>query len=357
MLLLIVCEEVLIEKIRDEQNSIELTYCDLGIAYQCNFKCKMCKFWQDSPLNLSNVISIEQWKDVLDQISDLGNMSNCVINFSGSGEPLLRSNIFDLIKYGRSLGLKIQIISNGSCVNQQIATKIAESGLGFISFSLDSLNAQTHDFMRGMDKACAGVLKAIDNISVFSPDTCIGINTVISGLNLEDIVKLTKWVQEDKRISYINFQAIAQPFSYNKAPDVEWFNADEYKGLWPGDEQKIKETIDQLIVLKGKGYKILDDIVQLNVFRDYFLDPLTFIKKKKCNLAKAGILNIDPTGNVSRCQMVGVIDNIKNNTTIKQICLSKQAADHIDMINECKRNCHLVVSCHFEDESNENAQK
>ncbi|MBU1088064.1 MAG: radical SAM protein [Candidatus Omnitrophica bacterium] len=340
----------MIEKLSGKKNNIELTYCDLGIAYQCNFKCKMCKFWLDSPLNSNNILSIEQWKDILKQLSEFVDIGNCVINLSGSGEPLLRSGIFDLIKYGRSLGLKIQTISNGSCVNNQIATKIAESGLGFISFSLDSLKAETHDFMRGTDKACEGVLKAIENVATFSPNTCIGINTIISGLNIDDIIDLTCWVENNKLISYINFQAIAQPFSYDKAPDVEWFKLEDYKNLWPQDKQKIKETIDQLIALKEKGYKMIDDVAQFNVFKAYFLDPLRFIKKNKCNLAKAGILNIDPSGNISKCQMVGIIDNLKSNKTLAEICLSEQADKHIELINKCKRNCHLVVSCHFDQE-------
>ena len=338
------------EKIKDKINKIKLTYCDLGIAYQCNFKCKMCNFWQDSPLNLNNILSIKQWKNVLAQISEFTDTNNCTINFSGPGEPLLRDNIFDLIKYGRSLGLKIQIISNGFCVNKQLAADIAKSGLKFISFSLDSLKPETHDSLRGKDNAYAHVLQAIENIATICPDICIGINTVISGINLEDIIELTRWVENNKQIAYINFQAIAQPFSYSEAPDTEWFNRDAYQHLWPKDENRIKAMLDKLIEFKEKGYKIADEIAQLKVFKHYFLDPLTFIKTNRCNLAKAKILNIDPAGNVSKCQMVGIIDNIKNKQTLEQICLSKSADEHIAMINKCKRNCHLVVSCHFDSE-------
>lgn len=154
-------------------DNIKLTYCDLGIAYQCNFKCKTCEFWKNSPLNKDNVLSIEQWKNVLDQLSELVDKQICTINLSGPGEPLLRDNIFDLIKHGRDLGLKIQIISNGFCVNKQIAADIAASGLKFISFSLDSLNPETHNYLRGKDNAFEYVMRAIDNISLACPDICI----------------------------------------------------------------------------------------------------------------------------------------------------------------------------------------
>ncbi|MBU1044826.1 MAG: radical SAM protein [Candidatus Omnitrophica bacterium] len=328
-------------------DNIKLTYCDLGIAYQCNFKCKTCEFWKNSPLNKDNVLSIEQWKNVLDQLSELVDKQICTINLSGPGEPLLRDNIFDLIKHGRDLGLKIQIISNGFCVNKQIAADIAASGLKFISFSLDSLNPETHNYLRGKDNAFEYVMRAIDNISLACPDICIGINTVISKVNLNEIIELTQWVENDKRLAYINFQAIAQPFSYHQAADIEWFKKLEYQQLWPDDKKVIEQTIAQLIEFKQKGYKLSDDISQLKVFKQYFLDPLTFIKKTRCNLAKVGVLNIDPAGNVSKCQMVGIIDNIKGEKNLKQICLSEEAEKHIALINNCQRNCHLVVSCHF----------
>ncbi|MCG2712658.1 MAG: radical SAM protein [Candidatus Omnitrophica bacterium] len=327
-----------------------LTYCDLGIAYECNMKCRMCSFWLDSPLNKDNVLSIENWMNILKQISKFTESHECMINFSGTGESLLRKDIFKLIEYGRSLNLKIQIISNGLCVSEEMAKNIHNSGREHICFSLDSLNPKTHDFMRGKDQAHKAVMNAIDNIAAFSPETIIGINTIISGVNLDEIVELVEWVYQNENIAYINFQAIAQPFSYNQAPDEEWFKREENSLLWPGDKQKIEMTMNRLIELKRRGYKIANDVTQLNAFRRYFLDPLTFIKQNRCNLGQAKVLNIDPAGNIARCQLVGIIDNIKNGKSLKEICASNEACEHLDKINKCRRNCHLVVSCYYHGE-------
>ncbi len=327
-----------------------LSYCDLGIAYECNMKCRMCNFWLDSPLNKDNVLSIENWMDILKQISEFTASQECVINFSGPGESLLRRDIFKLIEYGRSLNLKIQIISNGLCVSEEMAKNIQNSGLEHICFSLDSLNPKTHDFMRGKEQAHKAVMNAIDNIAAFSPKTHIGINTIISGVNLEEIVELVEWVDKNENILYINFQAIAQPFSYDHAPDLEWFNRKESSFLWPKDSQKIEKTINRIIDLKRNGYKIADDVLQLKAFLKYFLDPLTFIKKNRCNLGQAKVLNIDPAGNIAICQLVGIIDNIKSGKSLKEIWASNEFYEHIDKINKCRRNCHLVVSCYYHEE-------
>ena len=73
-----------------------LSYCDLGIGFKCNYKCKMCRMWQNNPLSNANVLSIQEWKDILTQIAQLPKKKGCMINFSGAGEALLREGIFEV---------------------------------------------------------------------------------------------------------------------------------------------------------------------------------------------------------------------------------------------------------------------
>jgi MoaA/NifB/PqqE/SkfB family radical SAM enzyme len=339
------------EKKQEKIDSInKLTFCDLGIAYECNMQCKMCRFWLNSPLNKENVLSTCQWMDVLTQLSRLQKDKSCLINFSGPGEVLLREGVFELIKHGRGLGLNIQVISNGLCVDEQTAQKINRAGLEHICFSLDSMDPETHDYMRGKKDAHKSVLKAIDNIRSYSPDTMIGINTVISNINLDGIIGLVEWVEKNVDIKYINFQAVSQPFSYDQAPIEQWFSQEEYKKLWPEDKQKIKDVIGRLIGLKEKGYKIADSVSQLEVFLKYFNQPLDFIRTTRCNLSKANVLNIDPAGNVAVCQLAGIIGNLKETGSLGQIYSSEKMQHHIEKIKSCQRNCHLVVSCYYDKE-------
>ncbi len=328
-----------------------LSYCDLGISYKCNYKCRMCSFWQNSPLNEDNVLSIELWKNVLSQIADLPKKDGFMINFAGSGEALLREGTFDLIKHGRELDLKMHVITNGSVVNKDTALRMGQTGLESLSFSLDSLNSKTHDYLRGADGAKERVLNAIELVSLYSPRTTMGINTVISGVNLKEVVELTKWVEQHERLSYINFQAITQPFSFTEPSQEDWFKDEKYKFLWPDDADAVNQTIDQLIELKQKQYMIADSEKQLNIFREYFLNPLLFIKNGRCNLGKGDVLIIDPVGNISMCSIVGTIDNVKNGKPIESILTSPEALTHIEKINECRLNCHLVVSCYYQEES------
>lgn len=263
----------------------------------------------------------------------------------------MRDKIFELIEHGRKLDLKMQVITNGSAINKDMALRMNKAGLESLSFSLDSLNPKTHDYLRGVDGALERVLRAIELVSLYSPRTKMGINTVISKVNLKEVVELTKWVGRHGGLSHINFQVINQPFSFTEAAREDWFNDEKNKFLWPDDVEAINQTIEQLIELKQKQHVIVDSVTQLNIFREYFLNPLLFIKTGRCNLGKGDVLIIDPAGNISMCSMVGIIDNVKNGKPIRSIMTTPEAKMHVEKINKCKRNCHLVVSCYYQEES------
>ncbi len=327
-----------------------LEFCDLGIAYQCNYRCKMCRFWENSPLREENVLSNDRWKEVLRQLHDLPRADGFTINFSGPGEIFLRKGIFGLIRCADELGLKIQLISNASLVDEETARQTAESGLKFLSFSLDGETGRTHDYLRGVSGAREKVMRAIDNIARYSPETKISINTVITKVNLPEIAALTESLQKDNRIAHINFQAVTQPFSFVDPRSEQWFVREQDGSLWPDDPDLVRRTIDVLINFKKQGYKIADSVEQLALFRDYFLRPDRFIKHGRCNLGDGSVLIIDPVGFVSRCSLVGPIDSLNSGRTLKEIIDSPRDQTHRRNIEQCQKNCHLVVSCYYQDE-------
>ncbi|MBI4846192.1 MAG: radical SAM protein [Candidatus Omnitrophica bacterium] len=335
----------------DIENKIKaLDYCDFGIAFNCNYRCKMCHFWEEYNLNKDNVLPISKWKELLEQLMLIPRNESFMINISGPGETFLRKEIFEFIRYGRKLNFKMQIISNGSLIDERLAQEISDAGLELICFSLDSLNKKSHDFLRGADGARDKVLRAIENMKTFSGSTKMGINTVINKVNLNDIVELAQWVEDNRSVSHIHFQALHQPFTFFDSPDEEWFKQDKFQFLWPTDTKTINEVFEALIEFKRKGYKIVNSEKHLDALRAYFLNPLQFIRNNRCNLGKANVLIIDAPGNVSICHLTGIIGNIQDGRSLKEILSSPQANAHVKKINECKRNCHLVVSCYFEEE-------
>jgi len=82
-----------------------------------------------------------------------------VVVLSG-GEPLLRSDVFEIATYGNSLGLRMCLATNGTLVTQEVCVKIKEAGIKMVSLSLDGASAEVHDDFRCQPGAFAGTLNA-----------------------------------------------------------------------------------------------------------------------------------------------------------------------------------------------------
>ncbi|HCD37914.1 MAG TPA: hypothetical protein DEQ77_04175, partial [Candidatus Omnitrophica bacterium] len=115
----------------------------ISLSHKCNLDCRMCGV---KHVLKGQELEFDLVKKALDEVA--GWDSDCVVLFTG-GEPFLRKDIFNIISYSVSLGLKTEVVSNGSLINNpQIAKSIIDSGLKNIAISLDGAHADTHDYIR-----------------------------------------------------------------------------------------------------------------------------------------------------------------------------------------------------------------
>ncbi len=87
--------------------------------------------------------------NIIDQIAAF---ANPILVLSG-GEPLYRSDIFQLAKYATDKGLRVALATNGTLVTKEVARKIVDAGVKRVSISLDGADAETHDSFRGIPGA------------------------------------------------------------------------------------------------------------------------------------------------------------------------------------------------------------
>ena len=255
-------------------------FCCIGISTGCMLKCKMCSTWKTGYFTTSQEPTLNEWFRFIELVADLTDNS-IEINVSG-GEPLLDERNLALISFSAKREIPTSMPSNGFLIDKEMAHKIADSGLNAIGISLDGINRDTHDFLRGVKGCYDKAMQAIDYLDRYCGNLGIGILTTISEKNLDEIIGLTKWANEDNRIETIIFQAIAQPFS--TPLDNEWYNKSEYSFLWPKDTKKAHALLDELIKLKKMAYKISNPVSQLDAFKRYFENPREFIKKDICNV-------------------------------------------------------------------------
>jgi MoaA/NifB/PqqE/SkfB family radical SAM enzyme len=318
-------------------------FCCIGIVDTCMLRCRMCQKWKEDPGTAGiSQPSTEQWKTFIRQLRDLVD-EGFEIDFGG-GEALMHKDILELVSYAKGLGFKNAIASNGYLIDEDMAKRIIDSGLDSIILSLDSLNPQIHDHMRGTKGVAQRVFKAIEYLRKYSKTIHIGICTIILEQNLDGLIALAEWVNTHRdKTNSILFMAAMQP--NNTEFDPEWYKED-YDYFWPKDIKRVHAVLDELIRRRKDGQWIGDSVPQLEAFKAYYANPGRFVKKNPCNLDRA--LHASSIGDVYLCYRYAILGNIKNGDDIKQLWHSGTAEEARGNIRKCQHNCHFLLNCFFE---------
>ncbi len=116
----------------------------------CNLKCRHC--WINPPFEPGikadkfPFIDFELFKDICRQGKTLGMSS---VKLTG-GEPLIHPDIEKIISYVNEEKLGLTIETNGVELTQSIINKILQNKRKFLSISLDGVDAETHEWIRGV---------------------------------------------------------------------------------------------------------------------------------------------------------------------------------------------------------------
>jgi len=106
----------------------------IAITNKCNFNCPMCQRF-DLKVRLGDM-DFDIFKKV---IANVGNNKNIVL--TGWGEPLLHPQLFEIIKICKENGHNVRFTSNGNLLTKEVASKIIDSKLDAITFSVDSIKS------------------------------------------------------------------------------------------------------------------------------------------------------------------------------------------------------------------------
>jgi len=119
-----------------------------NVTLKCNLKCSHC-YINAKETKLPDELSTDAAKMLIHQIAEV---SRPLLILSG-GEPLLREDIYEIIRYGADRGLKMAMGSNGMLIDDEVARKLKDAGMWTVAISLDSSIPERHDEFRGV-KGC-----------------------------------------------------------------------------------------------------------------------------------------------------------------------------------------------------------
>jgi len=146
----------------------------------CNLRCIHCRATAtelSSPTDLST-------KSALGIIDQIAAAANPILVLSG-GEPLYRSDIFQLARYATGKGLRVALATNGTLVTKDVARMIVDAGVRRVSISLDGADAATHDAFRGIPGAFDAAVHGLHNLK--SLGMSVQINMTIARHNAHQL--------------------------------------------------------------------------------------------------------------------------------------------------------------------------
>ncbi|MBP1675954.1 MAG: radical protein [Bacteroidetes bacterium] len=162
----------------------ELTYLFWECTLRCNLKCIHCGSDCTSDALVPDMPG-EDFMKVLDDIKPYVNPHKTMIVLTG-GEPLLRKDLaacgMEIYKRGFPWGM----VTNGYALTRTKLNQLLAAGLRSVTVSIDGLNAETHDWMRGIQGSWT---KAIDAATLVAttPGLVYDVVTCVNQRNIDDL--------------------------------------------------------------------------------------------------------------------------------------------------------------------------
>lgn len=300
------------------------------ITRNCNLSCVHCRAAAtNGPYD--GELSTEAALKLLDQIAQVGNP---IVILTG-GEPLLRSDIFQIAQYGTDKGLRMVMAPNGTLINEDTAKKMAQFGIKRISISLDAADKDAHDAFRGVVGAFEAALRGIQ----FAKNAGIEfqINTTISKRNFNQIPKIQKLAEELGAVAHHIFLLV--PTGRGKYIIDQEISAEDYeKTLNWFYEQREKTKLQLKATCAPHYYRILrqrakEDGKTVN-FQTHGLDAVT----RGC-LGGTGFCFISHQGVVQPCGFLQLNCGDITQTSFKEVWQNSEVFKNLRNYDKLKGKC------------------
>jgi radical SAM protein with 4Fe4S-binding SPASM domain len=171
---------------------------EAALTYRCNERCRFCyaacgEASCSSPSLLDAAASsdearelgTEEWKRIIGIFKSEAKIP--FFSFTG-GEPLLRPDLEELASYARELGLRVNLITNGSLATKARAASLKAAGIDTAQVSLESPDAAAHDALCGVAGAWERTVAGIAELG--AAGIAVQTNSTLTALNRESLLRL-----------------------------------------------------------------------------------------------------------------------------------------------------------------------
>lgn len=157
------------------------------ITYRCNFKCPHCYVPQSYRNEKRRELTTQEIFFILNQLKEAG----CLyLGFTG-GEPFLREDIVEIIRYAKRCGFQILIYTNGSLINEKIAIELKHFKLNKIDITIPAMSKVSFERISGVPGSREKVFNSIRFLH--ENGIPLGFKSCVSKKNESEIEKIQRF--------------------------------------------------------------------------------------------------------------------------------------------------------------------
>ena len=255
---------------------------DLNFNNACNLRCKYC--FTNSPKgdHVKEYLDYKAIKDLADQADELGYFE---FDLQG-GELLLQPDkLFKVLEAIKPERFYLYLTTNGYYLDDKMAKKLAEYKVSRVSVSIDSMDENIHDEIRGRKDSWRRAMEGLKLVQKYGMDPYLNITVGHYNIHTDHLKKLLDYSKQQKYKTLIN---VAVP-----------------AGMWQKMDQIICNDEDREYLKKlRRDYK--------NLVRNIW-NPFDKTNEKILGCTTVNRLYITPIGDVLVCPYVHIkIGNIFN---------------------------------------------
>ena len=187
------------------------------ITRACALACRHCRA-EAIPHRNDRELSTAEALELVDAIAQC----NSPLFVITGGDPLMRDDIYDIVAYAVSRGLRVAVSPSATGRLTQLAlAKLRAAGCRRISLSLDAQNAKEHDDFRGVRGSFERTITGVTDARNAGLE--VQINTTIGRFNQHQVADLAKMVHNLDAALWSLFFLVA----VGRARDDEMLDAQE----------------------------------------------------------------------------------------------------------------------------------
>lgn len=168
----------------------------------CNLRCIHCH--ATSGKAAPDELTTDEGKRLIDMLAAESEFRTLI--YTG-GEPLVRPDIFTLLRHSQKAGLANIIATNGTLIDEEMAFKLKEHGVVCNAISIDSADVATHDFVRNKPGAYELAMRAME--ATKKAGILLQVNTTAMEYNMPHLAELIDFADKSGAGIMLMYQLVA----------------------------------------------------------------------------------------------------------------------------------------------------